>query len=164
MLARIAHQGANPGRSQQRNHHPIVRVFLTFPGRCWVALLHSWRFWEASAGGDALPCTCASALFGKFHPLTLGLHVSITESECTSFAASLRNSQREGEKVAFPHIKRELNKASEPQSQQVTSPQGGRKTFLGFLSVGAKNSPLQTQVSQTACVVAWVGRTRHLRV
>lgn len=140
LCASTAHQGVNRSLCwRRRNNHPIVRLFF-FPFMqmlggfvAQLEVLRSLCSWQQLS-----LCTCAASRTGKFHPLTLGLYVSITESECTSFAASLRNSLREGEKIVFPHIKRGLNEASEPQSQQVTSPQGGRKTFLGFLSIGAK--------------------------
>jgi hypothetical protein len=47
----------------------------------------------------------------------------------------MRNSQKEREKVAFPYIKKDW--------MRVTNPQGIMKIFPGFLSLGEKNAYLK---------------------
>ena len=126
------------------NNHSIVRFFFFF------FTLHPNAGWLWSTVGDTVLSLCpwqrslcslsAASCIGKFHPLTLGLYVTITEAidRAHLICCKRRGSQREWERQSVPSIKRRLNMVSEPKSQQVMNPQGVMKIFPSFVSSGAK--------------------------
>lgn len=100
--------------------------FFHFSSKCWVALEHSWRYCVEPLLRQRFLCSLSAApCIGKFHPLTLGLCVTIAEiiDRAHSTGCKGRDSRGEWERQSLPH-KGGVNQCSEPERWQVTNPQG----------------------------------------